>query len=59
MEKNGHKTINHSEGRNKMNADETSIILDGQATEKIPSEPSLMEQTKEVMENIGTMINGI
>jgi hypothetical protein len=59
MEKNGHEMVKHTEDRNKMYGDETPIILDGQATEKIPNEPSLMEQTKEVMENIGTMINGI
>lgn len=59
MKKNGYKTVNHSENRNKMNGDETPIILDGKATEKVPSEPSLIERTKEVLENIGTEINGI
>lgn len=59
MEKSGHKTVIHTEDRNEMNGDEAAIILDGQATEKVPSEPSLMERTKEVMENIGTTINSI
>lgn len=59
MEKSGHKTIIHTEDRNDMNGDEPTIILDGQATESVPSEPSLMERTKEVMENIGTAINSI
>ncbi|TNJ62432.1 hypothetical protein FE784_30670 [Paenibacillus hemerocallicola] len=59
MEKSGHKPVIDSEGRNEMNGDGAPIILDGQATEKVPSEPSLMERTKEVMENIGTKINGI
>ncbi|TMV43049.1 hypothetical protein FE783_36460 [Paenibacillus mesophilus] len=59
MEKNGYKVINHSENRNKMNGDETPIILDGKATEKVPSEPSVIERTKEVLENIGTTINGL
>lgn len=59
MEKSGHETVTHTADRNEMNGDEAEIILDGQATEKVPSEPSLMERTKEVMENIGTTINGI
>lgn len=59
MEKSGDKTVIHSEDRNEMNGDEATIILDGQATAEVPSEPSLMERTKEVMENIGTTINGI
>jgi hypothetical protein len=59
MEKSGNKTVIHTEDRNKMNGDEAAIILDGKATEKVPSEPSLKERTKEVMENIGTTINSI
>ncbi|WP_028609036.1 hypothetical protein [Paenibacillus harenae] len=59
MEKSGHKTVIHTEDRNEMNGDEAAIILDGQATKKVPSEPSLMERTEEVMENIGTTINSI
>lgn len=59
MEKSGHKTVIHTKDRNELNSDEAAIILDGKATEKVPSEPSLMERTKEVMENIGTTINSI
>jgi hypothetical protein len=59
MVKNGRKSIVHSEGRNEMSEDESPIILDGQATADVPCEPSLMERTKEVLENIGTKINGI
>ncbi|MDF2713346.1 MAG: hypothetical protein K0R28_271 [Paenibacillus sp.] len=59
MEKDGNKTVIHSEGRNEMNGDEAPIILDGQATAEAPVEPSLIERTKEVMENIGIEINSI
>ena len=59
MEKREHETVNHSEGQNKMKGNEAAIILDGQATTKVPSEPSLMERTKEVMEDIGSKLNGI
>ena len=59
MEKDGYKTVDHSENQDKMNGEKTPIILDGKATEKAPSEPSVIERTKEVLENIGTTINGI
>lgn len=59
MEKRGHETGIRSEGRNEMNGEGERIVLDGQATAEAPSEPSLMEKTKEVLENIGTKINGI
>ncbi|TMV49981.1 hypothetical protein FE783_10435 [Paenibacillus mesophilus] len=59
MKKNEYKMVNHPEYRNKMNGDETPIILDGKATKNVPSEPSVIERTKEGLENIGTTINGI
>lgn len=59
MQKSGNKTVIHSEDRKGMNGEKAEIILDGKATAKVPNEPSLMERTKEVMENIGTTINGI
>ena len=59
MRKNGQQTANYSEGQNKMKSDEAAIILDGQATTKAPSEPSLLERTKKALENLGTKINGI
>ncbi|UVI30033.1 hypothetical protein [Paenibacillus spongiae] len=59
MEKSERNPVIRSEGQNETNGDETQIILDGKATAKAPSEPSLMERTKEALENIGTKINGI
>ncbi|TCM96594.1 hypothetical protein EV294_105461 [Paenibacillus sp. BK033] len=58
MKKSGNKVM-HSEGQNGMNGDEARIILDGKATIKAPEEPSLVDRAKEVMENIGTEINGV
>ncbi|MEC0373720.1 hypothetical protein [Paenibacillus chibensis] len=40
-------------------SNKSPIILDGKASENVPTEPSLMERTKEVMENIGTEINSV
>lgn len=59
MKESGLEQIIESEDRNELKGDETPIVLDGKATEKFPSEPTLMERTKEVMENIGVKINGI
>lgn len=56
MEKNRRETVIHSEGPNEMNDDEAGTSpLDGHDE----NEPGPMERTKEVMENIGTMINNI
>lgn len=56
MEKNRRETMIHSEGPNEMNGDEAETSpLDGHDE----NEPGPMERTKEVMENIGTMINNI
>ncbi|MCQ6562747.1 hypothetical protein [Paenibacillus mendelii] len=59
MENSGHETVIQSEDLNEMNGDKAQIILDGKATDEVPSEPSLIEKTKEVMENIGIKVNGI
>lgn len=40
-------------------SNKSPIVLDGKASEEVPTEPSLMKRTKEVMENIGTEINSI
>lgn len=45
--------------RIKTTSNKSPIILDGKASENVPTEPSLMERTKEVMENIGTEINSV
>ncbi|MCY9664434.1 hypothetical protein M5X11_05605 [Paenibacillus alginolyticus] len=54
-------TVIHSEERNAMNGDEAakSSHLDGQEGTQDDSESGPMERTKEVMENIGIMINSI
>lgn len=45
--------------RIKTASNKSPIVLDGKASKKVPTEPSLMERTKEAMENIGTEINNI
>ncbi|MEF3302169.1 hypothetical protein [Paenibacillus sp. GYB003] len=59
MEKNEHHAVNRSDVQNKTNDAEVPIVLDGKATVKAPSDPSLTERTKQFMEDLGTEINSV
>ncbi len=61
MEKSRHETVIHSEVQNAMNGNEaaTSVPPEGQEKTQNESDPGPMERTKEVMEDIGFMINSI
>ena len=60
MENDGQKKGVQAEDQSgEMNGEEATIVLDGRATEGMPDEPSLMERTKKVLEDIGTKINSI
>ncbi|MGG1880540.1 hypothetical protein ABDI30_23640 [Paenibacillus cisolokensis] len=54
------KSVRNNKHRHmKTKSNQSSIISDSRESEHVPNEPSVMERTKEALENIGTQINSI